>query len=753
MTRKASSGSATRGPIRRDLEPGTGTPSSWTLLARLWLLIAITPSASAQWLTQEITIKPGWTAIYLHVDPSDRTLDQIIGSDPGNPIDEVWLWQTSPTTTQFVTSPQKPLQGSSQWVDWHRGSPGGTGPLMRLRPNSAYLVHSGACSSYTWRLKGGAVAPNYQWTSSGFNFLGFPTPPANPPSFTDFLARAPAFGSDEDEIVHYPGRLALSFAEDDLADLKSVANRLQAKSSAFDSWLHSKLSQTTRDELGRYQAATDPDPAPLATALLPDLNTIVDGASIYDATRFVGITLREQTQTLLAQNPTGCDLQRLNRLLIEDAFSGAIAQNQPLGDSNPLPVFSFDHTTVARGQAFWMRTGTHFNNYFGPFQVSFPDGIGIRFGDATSQSSLRLRNVTSSNITVTLSFLASEAAPGIQPEIDRANAAPPLLVRGSLNPTNLTYASRSLAVNGTTNWNLAPQGQAGSEVVVVLGLNRQQMTLPKRALFADGVYAGLLRFTDSLGLSQIDAPVSATAGSSAGLWVGAATVTQVANYLVTYQRDSVGNLVIDPATGSYVPNSTNTALGPVPQPFPLQLILHNDGSNLTFLQRVFYGLGPGSNVVVATSQKSLDSANLATARRISVATLPWSKDNSGWICTGALAPGGNILCTIPLGYDDHASNPFLHTYHPDHDNLDQGPVTVRQLPKGAESYDINRQITLTIRPPGEDFGSLTQAAQSFSGTYLESITLQGLNGATRTFHVSGAFALHRMSSIATLTRP
>jgi hypothetical protein len=74
-----------------------------------------------------------------------------------------------------------------------------------------------------------------------------------------------------------------------------------------------------------------------------------------------------------------------------------------------------------------------------------------------------------------------------------------------------------------------------------------------------------------------------------------------------------------------------------------------------------------------------------------------------------------------------------------------------QLPVGSDSYDIQRQITLAISPPNNDFASLTQAGQVFNGNYLETITMTGLGGATRTFNTAGTFSLTRLSPIAVLS--
>jgi hypothetical protein len=58
-------------------------------------------------------------------------------------------------------------------------------------------------------------------------------------------------------------------------------------------------------------------------ALLPGLNAVIAGPSLYDATRFAGVTLSEAAQAALA---AGDDVPRLNRLLLQDAYPEEIAE-------------------------------------------------------------------------------------------------------------------------------------------------------------------------------------------------------------------------------------------------------------------------------------------------------------------------------------------------------------------------------------------------------------------------------------------
>jgi hypothetical protein len=573
-------------------------------------------STHAQWITQSFVLKAGWNAVYLHVDATHTTLDALVGTDFTNPIQEIWLWNPAPSTMQFVQSPQVPTGGGTQWSPWVRS--GGTpSSLQRLIGNAAYLVRvDGTVPTYVWNLKGKAVAPRYEWTTSGLNFLGFPTPAGIPPTFETFLAVAP---------------------------------ELQLNGEFF---------------------------------------------------RYIGGNL---------------------------------------GTGNPQKVIAMRTTPVNRGEAFWARSGDNFNRYFGPFELRMQSGDGVDFGDATGQNRLRLRNLAASALTVTLNVIASEAPPAGQPAI---SGIPPMLVRGPINTTNLTYGYSNVTAQRYT-WVLSPRGQPGSETDVVLGVNRGLMSGAPGSL-----YSGILRFADSLNLSQVDVPVSATASSSAGLWIGEASVNQVRHYLKNYEKDNAGRLVLE--NGKYVVASTNSSLGEVARPFPLRLLLH-DGTNgnKVLLQRVYYGQRFGSNTVLTTKESVLDSDKLKNARRITATHLPWAETNLTWNLSGEIRQGTNVNTVIAVDYNDHGSNPFVHTYHPDHDNLNA--TFTQRLPQGGESFSLVREITLNFTAANDDFQSLTQSSETLVGVYDETVRINAKDGEFREFDVRGTFTLNRISNIPLLT--
>jgi len=595
----------------------------------LGVLLLSSASGSAQWLTQSIELKAGWNAVYLHVDASHATLSQLIDVT-GNPIQEVWLWRAEPATSQFVDNPKVPTTTGSQWYNWSR-SLGGSSPLQRLAANAAYLVRvSDTVPTFTWNLKGKPVPPKYRWTTTGLNFLGFPTPAAAPPSFESFLSPAPEIQQNA-EIYRYPGG--------------------------------------------------------------------------------------------------------------------------PLGAGNPVRVLGLRTASVRRGEAFWMRSGTTFNRYFGPFELSLQDSRGAHFGDSMARYQLRIRNLATLPLTVRLELRNSEAPPAGQQAIVQA---PPLLVRGELKVSTLSHSHTNFSA-GPLEWTLTAKGQVGSEAEIVLGINRSGM-----AGNPGDLYAAVLRLTDNFGLSQVDLPVSAVVASKAGLWVGQANVAQVGHFLTSYQRDASGRAVTG-ANGRHVATAVNTNLGRVAKSFPLRLVFHNNEAErkVHLLQRVFYGTGNVTNAfvtrwyvnpVVSWGETALKRDEIVNAFRISAAHLPFSQTNKIWQCEGELKQGTNLTATVVLDYADHASNPFVHTYHPDHDNL--SATFDVALPQGIESYRVERQIILRVTPPAlDDFANLTVGGNSLIGEYEEVITLAGRPGEVRRFNVRGGFALSRITDIPFLTAP
>jgi 6-phosphofructokinase len=85
------------------------------------------------------------------------------------------------------------------------------------------------------------------------------------------------------------------------------------------------LVPETHARLKQYEGKSDPDSS-LQTALLENLNCIIQGTSIYESLRFAGVELSE-TKAIAEGKPRGYASVRLNRLLLERAYPLEIATN------------------------------------------------------------------------------------------------------------------------------------------------------------------------------------------------------------------------------------------------------------------------------------------------------------------------------------------------------------------------------------------------------------------------------------------
>src|SRR5690349_15111218 len=100
------------------------------------LLFGFIRMASAQWISQSFVLKPGWNAVFLHVDLSHTNLNGLVAADSANPIQELWRWNP-PAGAQFTDDPAQP-NTSVEWSSWNRTN--ASSALQRLIGDSAYLV-------------------------------------------------------------------------------------------------------------------------------------------------------------------------------------------------------------------------------------------------------------------------------------------------------------------------------------------------------------------------------------------------------------------------------------------------------------------------------------------------------------------------------------------------------------------------------------------------------------------------------------
>ena len=418
-------------------------------------------------------------------------------------------------------------------------------------------------------------------------------------------------------------------------------------------------------------------------------------------------------------------------------FPAAIASNArvykyvggDIGAGNPLPIYSPSTEKLDRNQAYWFEAAVT-GDFAGPLEVITSDPDGVVFGRTSSFANVRLRNRTSTAMTVTLTPEDSASVPAAytSPQITVptggstvALARVPLLRRtysqqNSPVSGQLETVSTDSFVSGAFTETIPPL----SEIKITLGPDRSRMTAA-----AGTLYASFLRVRDAGKLVDVPLPISARASSLQGLWVGDAQVSRV-------------DPVLRGSSGSSTARS-----------FPLRLIIHvNAAGVVRLLSQVCIGKLSGSaqEVGLSTSESALQTDRKSSAVRLSAGHLPLDLILSA---SGGAFALGNFVDFGPIGLaHNDPTNPFVHTYHPDHDNRD---ARFQPLPTGVESYTVSRSVRLNFSSTEglitPDPDSASWGASKMVGTYVETVT--GLR--KEPIVAAGTFELRRISEIADLS--
>ena len=160
---------------------------------------------------------------------------------------------------------------------------------------------------------------------------------------------------------------ATSVASAEIVAPAAFAARLTNGTDALSAFLRSRLQDSVKADLAAF-APSNANAKTVLSALSRDLNQVLSGPSIYDAARFGGIVLRPETRSLLQRNPTGVDVARLNKLLLEDAYPAELAKGR--GPGWVVKDGAMASTGAGRGVIYSVKDYRHFRLAFTMRHVS-----------------------------------------------------------------------------------------------------------------------------------------------------------------------------------------------------------------------------------------------------------------------------------------------------------------------------------------------------------------------------------------------
>jgi hypothetical protein len=116
-----------------------------------------------------------------------------------------------------------------------------------------------------------------------------------------------------------PQENSWTLSESEVKNLSSFASTLKTAGDSVSSYIRDQLTPPTKAKLMAWSPHATP-PRDLCSLIIKDINSLIDGDSIWAEERFKNVTLRRGTRLLLASARATGKLARLNRRLLEDAY-------------------------------------------------------------------------------------------------------------------------------------------------------------------------------------------------------------------------------------------------------------------------------------------------------------------------------------------------------------------------------------------------------------------------------------------------
>lgn len=771
------------------------------------LLLAIgtllfTASAQAQWKSETYPLLSGWNSIYLHGEAAHTTPQALFGANTN--IEEVWRWNPNPTAVGFTTTPLIPAPGTEEWSVWVKDGTANT--LADLTGQTAYLVKCSAVTSLTIVQR--PLPPGSTWVRNGANLLGFPTRQnGNYPLFSNYFATFPAAIAANSKIFKYVGG---EFSATNPLQIFSPSLERVERNQAY--WFESEVvgnfyapleislthsggllfgrtgSAITARIRNRTGAVVTLSFDLVGSAAAPSGQTAITGGVPLTRRSFNtgsgewdDIPVSGQFSEAIGPQSTvevhfgvnrgamgglsGARFASLLRLTdagnMMDVYLPVSAEKASLSGlwAGDIVVTNVDSRTAADGRAM----GTVVVNVSGVVTSVTLDegGSGYDLTPTVTVSStdglVAGMNVTGTGIAgaASISRIVGSKRLKLSQDLPAGTVA---LAYGGTARSSTSDGSAIVTVASTAGMTpgMAVGGAGISGIATVSSITNATtlvLSQPVAAATNDLYFGGVVLTSQVVLTPAPTVVIAAPPGAGGEQATATATVFNgaVTGFTVTYGGSGYA------APPAKAPQVTITApvSGGVPRPYTLRTLLHvADGevAEARLLSQVFVGRlnQTGNPSGICTKEAGLNPNEKAAALRFSVAHLPLdlvlSSNSPG--SDGDVALGSTLVRTVVVPFNDR-TNPFVHQYHPDHDNRDARPDGTN-TPKGNrdESHTVTRtcSFSFTATPP-EGVSSIGWGSSVIGGTYTE--ILRGLH--RDALVVSGTFVLRRVSETGSIT--
>ena len=158
------------------------------------IALSFISTVSAEPIEQVITLRPGWNAVFLEVDPNPADCSAVF-SDIAN-LERVWAWTPQVSTVEYIQDPETLVPDQPAWRVYMPDNPIVTN-LFAVSGGKPYLIKIGGSAEVSLTITGEPCLPSIKWQPDSFNYVGFHLDPGNEPFFEEFFAPSPAHSQQE----------------------------------------------------------------------------------------------------------------------------------------------------------------------------------------------------------------------------------------------------------------------------------------------------------------------------------------------------------------------------------------------------------------------------------------------------------------------------------------------------------------------------------------------------------------------------
>ncbi len=175
----------------------------YTGLALVCLLLFTVGTAGAADIEQTLTLRPGWNAVFLEVDPVSSNCADVFASL--NDLISVWTWNPRLAALEFIQDPDTLVPDTPDWLSYFPDDPVLT-TLYAVYGERPYLIKIGGTAEITWTVIGTPRLPRIKWKQDAFNLVGFHLAADDEPFFEDFFSTSPAHAGQDILVLNDAGR-------------------------------------------------------------------------------------------------------------------------------------------------------------------------------------------------------------------------------------------------------------------------------------------------------------------------------------------------------------------------------------------------------------------------------------------------------------------------------------------------------------------------------------------------------------------